>query len=151
MFERFVFNWDMSMTSRSYNLLRGQLTLEFLILFAVFLSILGLWIPVMDGVKTNTEQTITNLQIDSVLTNLIVLADEICILGPGNKRTISFSFLEKILLRSSGHNLELIKYNSKDSVGGKTRCSFVNTELNLNTQKIFIVNKNGKISLSNSE
>ena len=129
-------NRDLPMNSDLFGKLRGQLTLEFLILFAVFMALLGLWVPVLAGVKKNTEQTISNLQLDSTLSSLIVFADELCVLGPGNIRVFSFSFIKEVSLSASGHNLELFQTDLNQKASGLTKCILILNDLKIISLRI---------------
>lgn len=139
------------MSSDLFGNLRGQLTLELLILFAVFLALLGLWVPVLTEIKKNTEQVISNLQLDSTLNSIIVSADELCVLGPGNIRVFSFSFLKEVSLSASGHNLELSQIDLNQKTSGLTKCILISNDLKAISSKLIIENTNGKIRLSNSK
>lgn len=74
---------------------KGQISLEFLIIFAIFLSLLLLFTTQFNEIKQKTEQGIQKYLIKKYALDFENTVNSLCILGEGNIRELSFSFIQE--------------------------------------------------------
>lgn len=126
-------------------LVRGQLTLEFLLLLAVFLAFLMIWLPTITKTRDDLTRTIAMFYKANTLSVIRNTADEICILGPGNSRTIGIALLENAILGAAGDNISLLdNYGDRSE---RTRCSVKPTNFTIKDGILVIENANGELNL----
>ena len=124
---------------------RGQLSLEFLLIFAVFLSVIGIFLMSFTKIKTQTENSLDQTLVNKFGNDLAYTINSLCVLGDGNKRELmpisgsNFSLIcnqDIITVSSHGQNITY-------SVNCNTECSNLT-----NNGNIKIENKNGTVFVS---
>lgn len=101
--------------------MRAQITLEFMLLFAVFLSFLLVWVAMISNARSDITRTMSVMYKQNTLDTIVQSADEICILGTGNIRSIEVLLMTDSAIFASGNTLS-IRDDYGDSTE-KTRCS----------------------------
>lgn len=98
--------------------MKGQLSVEYLIIAVISLIIISTSIAVLGTIRSNGEKTFTSYQFRSFANSLFVDIDELCVLGNGNSREIVVPFAVK--LYSEVNTLSIT--TSEASVSYKSRC-----------------------------
>lgn len=68
--------------------LRGQSSIEFLILLAAFFAFLAAWVPVINSVRQASAESMEQKYAELALSDLVGAGDEVFILGSGNAREV---------------------------------------------------------------
>ncbi|VVB73545.1 Uncharacterised protein [uncultured archaeon] len=91
--------------------LRGQLSLELLLLFAIFLAALAMLSAAAFNTNNSAKSTVNGLLAQKAVSDIANVANDICVLGSGNKRQLHLSLADASLLSVSGQNIT-ISYNN---------------------------------------
>lgn len=125
--------------------MRGQLSLEFLLVFAIFLALLLVSLSAISKIREVEEQQIAKRFANLMLADIANAVDEVCILGDGNSRNVRGEIGEFELELVGKRELELrVK-------GGSTRKSIMCDAELLNgsfSGGAFVENEKGKIYVS---
>jgi len=129
---------------------KAQISLELLILIAVFFAFLSVWISSISNVWIGTNDILSNLYKERALTHIIDSSDEICILGEGNKRELRLHFLTPTTITAEDNKITVDDNNGKGEISGNTKCEFNTESENLSSNEngdifITIENDGGKI------
>jgi len=100
--------------------LRGQLSLEMLLLLAVNLSVFIILLPAILKSRETVELTMAILNDQKVVTDVSNIVDTICILGPGNRQDIDIVLLKPANLSASGKEILLERAESMQTA--RTDC-----------------------------
>jgi uncharacterized protein (UPF0333 family) len=100
--------------------LRGQLSLEMLLLLAVNLSVFIILLPAILKSRETVELTMAMLNDQKVVTDISSIVDTICILGPGNRQDIDIVLLKPANLSASGKEILLERAESMQTA--RTDC-----------------------------
>ena len=125
--------------------MKAQVTLEFLLLFAVLLAFLAVWISMMVDARKDMSNRLSELYKNNALYLLKQSADEICILGPGNNRSINILLMSDSIVQSSGKNVTITDQNS--IMTEKTRCDVSMVRIAIKAGELTMENTNGTISV----
>lgn len=130
--------------------LKGQLSIEFLLIVAIFFSILFLFVSKFIEVKSNTEESINKMMLLKYANDLKNTINTICILGDGNVRYFEIYSTKDLILKSENYKLTISSINETQTVTSncKINISSTNSEINVSNSKLKIENKDGKIEIS---
>jgi hypothetical protein len=118
---------------------KGQVSLEFLVLIAAFLSFLAVWASLILSVKVGIEKNLLAATLAGIASDLQQGADSVCLMGEGNVLEVEVRGDAKVEL------LDKAVVVSKDSLQARRelRCKASEAE--------FSVSKRNVISLENNE
>lgn len=122
--------------------MRAQISLEFLLIAAAFLAVLGLLIPIVVNTYSQTREQIAAVRARSALERLVVVADELCALGSGSRRAVEISFARETELNASGRVVSALGL-SRIAV-----CEFDQFSANFTSRSLLLSNEGGKIRIS---
>jgi uncharacterized protein (UPF0333 family) len=120
--------------------MRGQLSLEFLLLFAIFLAALAILSIAAFNTNNSAKSTVNGLLSQKALSDISNIANDLCVLGEGNGRQLRLSFAENVSLLASGRNIT-ITYNN-DVFSRTVTCEVSDTEL-IVKDTVLNIEKNG--------
>lgn len=126
--------------------MRGQITLEFILLFAIFLAFLIIWLPTITKARDDIIRTMASFYKANVLAAVRNAADEICILGPGNSRAIDITLLEDAVLSARENSISLS--DGYGSVAEQTRCGMSTTSITVRRGRLVLENADGELVLT---
>jgi len=126
-------------------LLRAQISLEFIIIFAISLSFLILWLPLVLKTGEDTTSQISDFYIKDISYDLQYISDSLCILGEGNKRQIDMMTNHIIAINSSGKSFTVS--DESQNLTSPTKCRMnVSLILDKGRTSLIIKNENEVIS-----
>jgi len=96
--------------------------------------------------NNSAKSTVNGLLSQKVLTDIANIANDICVLGEGNRRQLHVSLADNALLSISGQNVT-ITYNG-DSFSKAITCSISDTELPIKDTVLNIEKNGSKISIT---
>jgi uncharacterized protein (UPF0333 family) len=126
--------------------MRGQLSLEFLLLFAIFLAALAIFSMTALNTNNSAKSTVNGLLSQKVITDLANTANDICILGEGNRRQLHVSFVDNVVISTSGQNIT-ITYNGKQ-FNKMIDCEISDTELTVKDTVLNIEKDSSRIQIT---
>ncbi|MEM3431409.1 MAG: class III signal peptide-containing protein [Candidatus Micrarchaeia archaeon] len=129
---------------------KGQLSIEFLLIFAIFLSILSLFFVNFLKMKDRVQKDINEILLSKYLDDIENSINSICILGEGNERILSLNFPEETNLSLNGRELILASTNINKSFVSKCNVDIDQGIITIKNGNIKIESKKGKIIISNS-
>jgi hypothetical protein len=126
---------------------KAQITLELLLLFAVFLSFLIFWIPLVEGAKNDILKKIRKEYMAHTVADLKNQIDEICVLGPGNKRAVNVNLLSESKISYYGKTLTVTDIDSQKQISVETQCEIESDAQTINKEVLIVENIAGKIKI----
>ena len=126
--------------------MRGQLSLEFLLLFAIFLAALAMLAIAAFKTNNSAKSTVNGLLLQKALSDISNIANDICVLGEGNRRQLHLSLTEEVSLLASGRNITIF-YNN-DTFSTTTTCEISDTELTVRDTMLNIEKNGSKIQIT---
>ena len=122
----------------------GQISLEFLLIFAIFLSVLGVFLFSFSKMRNQTESALEGVLLSKIANDISYGINSVCILGDGNAREVNigttpeiqFSCNETALSMRSMGDVEVREADCKIACAGKIG------------SKIKIENRNGTVIIS---
>jgi uncharacterized protein (UPF0333 family) len=120
--------------------MRGQLSLELLLLFAIFLAALAMLSMAAFSTSNSAKSTVNSLLSQKALTDISNIANDLCVLGEGNRRQLHISLTENASLLTSGQNITIF-YN-KDAFSKTVACEVSDAEL-IVKDTVLNIEKNG--------
>jgi len=123
---------------------KGQMSLEFLLIFAIFLSVLAIFLVSFSKTKNQTEHSLNKIIISKLENDFSYIINSICILGDGNVREFSSDFLAGALLFCNKNIISISFQNITHSI--EVNCDTVCASSIGN--KLKIENKNGTVFVS---
>ncbi|MEM3592304.1 MAG: class III signal peptide-containing protein [Candidatus Micrarchaeia archaeon] len=127
---------------------RGQLSIEFLLIFAIFLSILSLFLINFIKINNKFQIEINKILLSKYSNDLENSINSLCILGDGNERILYLYFPEEVKISTNKN--ELILSSSIENKSFFSKCNVdINGEIIIKKGFIKIESKNGKIILVN--
>jgi len=120
--------------------MRGQLSLEFLLIFAILLAALAMLSMAAFNTNNSAKSTINGLLSQKALSDISNIANDLCVLGEGNRRQLHLSLAENASLLTSGRNIT-IHYNH-DAFSKTVTCEVSDTEL-IVKDTVLNIEKNG--------
>ena len=117
---------------------KGQITIEFLLLFAIFLSLLVIFVPVIMDAYVGSKALVLRHTKEKIATQLEGEINKLCILGEKNVRYVYISFPLEVRINASGNTID---------VGGILRESTCEVfgDIFIQSGKIKLENRDGKI------
>jgi uncharacterized protein (UPF0333 family) len=126
-------------------LFRAQISLEFIIIFAIALSFLILWLPLVLKTGEDTTSQISDFYIKDISYDLQHISDSLCILGEGNTRQIDMVANHPILINSSGKSFTVS--DESQNLTSPTKCRMnISLVLDKGRTSLIIKNENEIIS-----
>jgi len=132
------------MPNRSFQYGKGQMSLEFLLIFAIFLSVLSVFLASLSKVKSDTEASLDQILLNRLGNDLVYSINSICILGDGNKREIESAFISGTAMSCAGNKFSVSLKNS--TLYYELNCDAV-CDYN-GGDKIKLENRNGTVHVS---
>ncbi|MFH7835342.1 MAG: class III signal peptide-containing protein [Candidatus Aenigmatarchaeota archaeon] len=127
---------------------RGQLSIEFLLIFAIFLSILSLFLMNFIKINNKFQIEINKILLSKYSNDLENSINSLCILGDGNERILYLYFPEEVKI--SANKNELILSSNLENKSFFSKCTIdITSEITIKKGFIKIESKNGKITLVN--
>jgi hypothetical protein len=123
--------------------MRGQASLEFLILFAVFLSILIIAIGAITRIEKLGRDGIGKRSAELLANDISNAINNACILGDGNRRTVESRM--EFSLSSEGNGILLRAGNAE--IKRSTMCEAV-VEGNQFSGTVWVENRGGEVHIS---
>jgi uncharacterized protein (UPF0333 family) len=120
--------------------MRGQLSLEFLLLFAIFIAALAMLSIAAFNTNNSAKFTVNGLLSQKALSDISNIANDLCVLGEGNKRQLHLSLIENASLLASGQNITIV-YNN-DAFSKTVTCEVSDAEL-IVKDTVLNIEKNG--------
>ena len=98
--------------------------------------------------KTNNsaKSTVNGLLLQKALSDISNIANDICVLGEGNRRQLHLSLTEEVSLLASGQNITVL-YNN-DTFSKAITCEVSDTELTVKDTVLNIEKDGGKIRIT---
>ncbi len=127
---------------------KGQLSIEFLLIFAIFLSILSLFLMNFLKIKDRVQQDIREILFSKYSNDIENSINSICILGEGNERILSFNFPENVSFTSKNGELILTSKNINKSLVSKCTIDIDQGSISIKNGNIKIESKKGKILIT---
>ena len=126
--------------------MRGQLSLEFLLLFAIFLTALAILSIAAFNTNNSAKSTINSLLSQKALSDISNIANDLCVFGEGNRRQLHLSLVENVSLLVSDRNITII-YNN-NTISRTVECELSDTELIVKDTVLNIERDGSKIRIS---
>ena len=126
------------------NLRKGQLSLEFLLIFAIFLSVLGVFLFSFSKVRSQTEYALEEILVSKLANDLSYSINSVCILGDGNVREIEHSAVPGMVISCNETTISLHLANISEF--NELNCKTVCTQAS--GKNIKIENRNGTVFVS---
>jgi len=126
--------------------MRGQLSLEYLLLFAIFLAALAILVSAALGTNNTAKSTVNGLLLQKTVLDISNTVDDICVLGEGNVRQIHVSLIGTATLSASGKEL-VIRFGNA-SFSKTVQCALWDSTLLVNDTVLSIRSNGSKISIS---
>jgi len=79
--------------------MRGQASIEALLVLAAFLAFLAIWVPVSEGARGRMISHAKEVEAEAALSRIAYAAEEAYLLGNGNVREVRVEALEGMMLR----------------------------------------------------
>lgn len=119
--------------------MKGQLSLELLIIVSIFLVLIGLSLSFLLGLKDMALNKITDYNAKLTLRDIVNSIDNVCVMGAGNSRVVNPT-LNEFELTKDGELLSLTSNNQ--SVTSVVSCNFnlIKTEFNDSTITVYYDN-----------
>ncbi|MEM4133603.1 MAG: class III signal peptide-containing protein [Candidatus Micrarchaeia archaeon] len=127
---------------------KGQLSIEFLLIFAIFLSILSLFLLNFIKVNNKFQIEINKILLSKYSNDLENSINSLCILGDGNERMIYLYFPEEVKISINKNEITLSSNIENKSFFSKCNID-MSGDIAVKKGIIKIESKNGKIILSN--
>ena len=133
------------MLGSTFQTRKGQLSLEFLLIFAIFLSAISIFLFSFAKIKTQTEASLDQILTNKIGNDLAYAINSLCILGDGNKREIGSNLVSDLVLVCNQETIFVSSngQNSTYSVNCNAVCSNYSHK-----SSIKIENKNGTVFIS---
>lgn len=124
-------------------MVRAQLSLEFLILLAAFVAFLIVWIPLVLGIKEAGEDALAREYAKLALADMKNAADDVCVFGKNNAREVRADLMGEWKI---GVNENEMRISNAHGVifSEKTKCALERAEFELKNGDEVIVKNNGK-------
>ncbi len=123
---------------------KGQLSLEFLIVFTIFLALLVVSLSAIAKIKQVQDREIEKKFAELAASDIANTIDEVCILGEGNSRVVGTNLNEFELFSTEEKEIQ-IEYQGS-SISRDTMCDF-EIEKSVFHGQVAVSNSNGKISI----
>ena len=133
---------------------RGQVSLEFLIVFSIFLSLLVVAVAAMVHLKNNSDDTFADSLAILASNDLSAAVNNVCVLGEGNSRAVDAG-INGFSLEYDGTNGQktlAVKYiykNKEHSAVQKVKCPVVADESEYD-RNIVVSYDSGNVVVTNS-
>ncbi|MCX8202287.1 MAG: class III signal peptide-containing protein [Candidatus Micrarchaeota archaeon] len=124
---------------------KGQLSIEFILIFAIFLSVLLIFIGQFNKIKDRAQTDIQKNLVRKTSIDIENAINSICILGDNNIRELDFYFLEKTFLMKENDRLILASDSANVTLSTKCTVQF-SSPLELN-KKIKIEGKDSTVKI----
>jgi hypothetical protein len=123
--------------------MKGQLSLEYLVLSVITLAVLALAIYTLAGIKNNSDKAMALLEFKNDANSIFNAAQDVCALGDGNSREVRL--LDEMMAVSEDRAIEFSKNNVNQSLVFKGRCT---SEINGKLEgTVVVVNENGVVKI----
>lgn len=127
-------------------ILRGQVTLEYILVSLVILSLLSISVFSLMKIKDGSDNMVKIMQFKSDALSVYNAAADVCALGKGNSRVVSISTPMTVSFEANG-KLLVFGYNGNEIV--KTlECPLPTLTQDLATGKLTIENLDGEIEIT---
>lgn len=112
---------------------KGQSTVEFLIILAAFFAFLALWVPVVNGVRQGSAESMEQKYAELALSDLVGAGDEVYVLGNGNSRELNLRLLGNATVKfdPEARNASISILNGNRKLWREMRFNATNEELEL--------------------
>lgn len=123
---------------------KAQVSLEFLVLAAAFLSFMGVWLSLILSVKGGMENGLSLSSLESTASDIREAADAACLMGEGSKRTVSLDAMQNqgAIVSLSGKKVTVS--SGKLKVDRALRCPAKDASFSLR-KSLILENTEGKI------
>ena len=126
--------------------MRGQLSLEYLVLSLVALSLLSISISALIEIKKSAEQNLEVINFKSSTISLSNAIDELCALGDGNGREIILQNTVSIDSEFSDPNW-VVRFSDQNSTVSLVRRSICSVDASEVKGKVYVKNEDGTIKI----
>lgn len=128
---------------------KGQLSIEFLLIFAIFLVVLSLFLSQFLNMKDKTNDTLQKSLLTKYSNDLENTINSICILGNGNIRVLDLYLTEETNITSvQDYKIELISNSTSISINTKCKVIIFNNTISIKSGKIKIEGNEGRVLIS---
>lgn len=102
--------------------MRAQISLEYLIIALTAVAILSVSLLALAKIRASADASYETIRFNALKDNLFNAVDEVCALGNGNSKTISFPFQARISSRGGSAPFFLSVYAAGHSASHETKC-----------------------------
>ncbi len=125
---------------------QGQLSLEFLMLFAIFMAALAVIASAVFNSKSSAQASLGRIILEKSVSDVVSTANELCILGDGNRRYIGLATTSNLSIITSGRTV--VASDGKESATGSLNCDATDASISITRGSIVVENKENKIRIS---
>lgn len=124
-------------------IMRGQISLDYLIIALISLSLVSISFIALNKIRTSADKTYDTIKFKSIAEDIFIASDELCALGNGNSRSLGLPFSVSIISNLEDKFSFLTILHENNSFSHKVNCKVsINGDFSENLK---IINRNGEI------
>lgn len=127
---------------------RGQITLEYLFVTLIIISLLGFSLYALVKIKESADNSITILNFKNDALGIYNAAKDVCALGNGNSRVVSIKTPMNISFEKKNELNFMVFEQGNNTIVKTIECQLYNSFTDLAKGEVVVENKDDEIKLS---